>query len=131
MPLHSGAHRIIILLFGLVVAPVEANNARVQVPLRPLPSSFNGFPVGAFWSGTVSPNRHAKSQKQPREAHMNPTRITQGKITLRLLLTTCIGAAALMLSVAVAPHHIRAAGSDHVRWDIVDFVSFAPPTFTA
>ena len=26
---------------------------------------------------------------------------------------------------------VRAAGSDHVRWDIVHFVTFTPPTFTS
>ena len=41
------------------------------------------------------------------------------------------GLAALTASLWFGAGSVRAAGSDHVRWDIIDFVSFAPPTIRA
>jgi hypothetical protein len=49
----------------------------------------------------------------------------------KLLLTFTTVLAALIASLWIGNGGVRAAGSDHVRWDIVDFVSFAPPTFKA
>lgn len=52
-------------------------------------------------------------------------------VTFRRLLVLVTGLAALTASLWFGVVSVRAAGSDHVRWDIVDFVTFAPPTFTA
>src|SRR3989442_9577830 len=66
-----------------------------------------------------------------RRFKMNRMQITNGRRTLRVLLTCCLVAAALMVSVAVAPPSIRAAGSDHVRWDIINLAFTTPPTVSA
>src|SRR3989442_10065180 len=66
-----------------------------------------------------------------RRFKMNRMQITNGRRTLRVLLTCCLVAAALVVSVAVAPPSIRAAGSDHVRWDIINLAFTTPPTVSA
>jgi hypothetical protein len=49
----------------------------------------------------------------------------------RFLLVSASVVAALAATLWIGPSGVRAAGSDHVSWDIADFVSFAPPTFRA
>ena len=47
-----------------------------------------------------------------------------------LVFASVLGLIVLSVSLLVVGN-VRAAGSDHVRWDIVDFISFAPNTFRA
>ena len=49
---------------------------------------------------------------------------------LRLVFASLTGLAVVCV-LMLAAGSVRAAGSDHVRWDIVDFLSFAPNTFTS
>jgi len=49
----------------------------------------------------------------------------------RFLLMSAFVVVALAAALWIGASGVRAAGSDHVRWDIVDFISFAPPTFRA
>src|SRR5207249_10284184 len=46
----------------------------------------------------------------------------------RYLLACWLGVAARLVAVAVAPPSIRAAGTDHVRWYIINLAFTAPPT---
>ena len=48
-----------------------------------------------------------------------------------VFLVFVAGLATLTASLWFGVGSVRAAGSDHVSWDIVDFVSFAPVTFRA
>jgi hypothetical protein len=62
---------------------------------------------------------------------MNCIRIAEGKVMRRCVLAFCIGAAATILWAVLGTSRIHAAGSEHVRWDLinVDF-STTPVTIT-
>src|SRR5437879_3985368 len=49
----------------------------------------------------------------------------------RVLIACVSGIAAMILALLISAVNVRAAGADHVRWDIIHLAFTTPPTATA